>query len=129
MIIKRVLKMTHTQKRNPSNQYITIQQRVELIKEVGDSAALLFHHYFDKSGSDQYDYKDDKKTAAALGWNVRKVARERYKLENTNWILRKTFSHRVDGSKYQITIVGKSAVLEHQNKLVHEENTINTEEG
>ena len=118
MIITEVKRMRHTQTKPANNQYISNKDRAQLIKEVGDSAAILFHYYFDKGGYHSYDYKDDKKTALVLGWNERKVARERYKLEKNNWILKKTYSHR-DGSKYQITLMGKSAVTKHLNEQTH----------
>ncbi len=54
-----------------SNEY-----RKQLIQDVGDSAALLYQHFFDN----QFVISPDNEISELLGWNIRKVQRERLKL-------------------------------------------------
>jgi hypothetical protein len=112
------------QQRNPGKKYISISQRAELIQDVGDSAALLYHHYFDKAAYVNFDLLNDTATAYTLKWSKRKVQRERLKLTNANWLFKHTYPSPTMGNFY-LTILGKKLIKafieRHNNRDITEE--------
>ena len=112
------------QQRNPGKKYISISQRAELIQDVGDSAALLYHHYFDKAAYINFDISNDKATAYLLKWSKRKVQRERLKLVNADWLFKHSYLSPTMGNFY-VTILGKTLIqafiARHNNKDVTDE--------
>lgn len=103
-----IMRDQHKQQRNTGKTYITCNQRKQLIKEVGDSGALLYIHYYDKGAYQGFNIMDDTAVAKEIGWPVRKVQRERIKLTKAGWIFKRTITGTTD--KFHITIIGKEAV-------------------
>jgi len=104
-----IMREENKQQRNPGKKYISISQRAELIQDVGDSAALLYHHYFDKAAYVNFDTSNDAATARLLNWPKRKVQRERLKLVNAEWLFKHTYPSPTMGNFY-LTILGKNLV-------------------
>ena len=104
-----IMRERNKQQKKPGNEYISAAQRRDLIIDVGDSGAMLYHHYFDKAGYKNFDLMDDNNTAYAIAWPVRKVAKERRKLLKAYWVFIQTYTNPTAG-KFYLTILGKQAV-------------------
>lgn len=84
--------------------YLTLKQKKEVMKLVGDSGLVLLEFYLSKLNVPQYEYKDEK-TAIALGWTVRKVLEYRLRLVKAD--LFKQESYGSGSRKAVITTVGE----------------------
>jgi hypothetical protein len=98
----------HKRQRRASNVYMNSTQRKELISEVGDSGALLYTTYLEKSGIKNYAF-EDKPVAYTLGWNTHKVKRYRLLLMQYDWFHQSTFTN-AQGNKVRINYLGRDTV-------------------
>jgi len=100
--------------RSTSKVYLTMKEKVQIMKECGDASLILFDFYLTKSSymngtSKGYDYMDDQKTAKLLGWSKSKVRDNRQKLMKNNWmkIVKGKYNN---GRKIIKTFLGKEVV-------------------
>jgi len=70
-------------RREPRRNYMTLQQRLEVIADTNEIALFLLEFYYSKTGS-RYDYTD-KQVAKAISWTEKKVAENRRKLEKAGY--------------------------------------------
>jgi len=108
-----ILREKNKRNRTPGKNYISKKQECLLVKEVGDSAAILYFYYYQRADSPTFNIKADIKVSCDLGWQVRKVQRLRWKLTNTGYIYTRTFYHP-DGDNTYVTILGKILVNEYK---------------
>ena len=103
---------THTSKqkqfRKASKVYLKLEDKREIMSDIGDAALILFEYYLSKSGTPNFDYSD-KKAANALGWTIRKVLDVRLKLTKAGYFLQRKGKYN-DGSLIVTTYLGKEEV-------------------
>jgi len=96
----------------PGKEHFSIKQVCMLVKDLGDTATVLYGYYFRKATNPSFDIKNDKLTAYNLGWSLRKVQRTRWKLCNGGYILTRVFCHN-DGDRTYVTVLGSKLVAEY----------------
>lgn len=65
--------------------YLTSSQKLEVLKEAGDTGFILYDFYVSKGNTPEYEYTDVK-SGRALGWLPSKVKRVRLLLEKLGYI-------------------------------------------
>lgn len=65
--------------------YLTAKQKLEVLKEAGDTGFILYDFYVSKGNTPEYEYTDIK-SGRALGWLPSKVKRVRLVLENLGYL-------------------------------------------
>jgi hypothetical protein len=119
-----VFPLKQKKNRGATKVYLTLKDKVEIMKECGDASLILFDFYLTKTsymnGTEKgYDYMDDAKTAKSLGWSKFKVRDNRQKLMKNNWM--KIVKGRYNNGKKIIkTFLGKEVV---EKELSFESNT------
>ncbi len=70
-------------RREPRRNYMTLKQRLEVIRDTNEIALFLLDFYYSKAGS-KYDYTDTQ-VSNAINWTEKKVAENRRKLEKAGY--------------------------------------------
>lgn len=99
----------HKKIKTVSKMYLSWENKVEVMRECGDSAALLFEYYVDNAYKDNYAYPD-KEIASTLGWPERKVQKLRLDLTKHKYFLKRTFRSGDDTMVHYF--IGKTEVLD-----------------
>ncbi|AJF40768.1 hypothetical protein AVV30_gp110 [Vibrio phage phi 1] len=92
-----------------TRDYLTREEKSELVKEVGLDGFYLFDHYLCKSHVRNVNL-DDKVIGELIGWSARKTADVRRKLIATGYMKTVTYSNYQTGQKFTKTILGKVLV-------------------
>lgn len=91
-------------------RYVKIPVWRQLVREEGESAAILFQYYVSKTGRNQRKQLITDETAANyLGWHVSKVQRYRQKLMRDGWLFIDVKVSKVTGKEY-CYYLGKNTV-------------------
>lgn len=94
---------------------INLETKYSIIKELGDSAWLLYEFFYEKRRYNHFAPTDDKAIAEAMGWSSSKVARIKTLLKKHNLLLILKDTTR-DGTVLYRTILQKHLIefyLEH----------------
>lgn len=98
------------QSRGSTRMYLTLQDKVEVMAQCGDSAMILYEYYVSKGGKDNYSFSDEL-VAKALHWKIRKVKTYRLKLVANNYF--KQMSGRFSsGKKFTVTYLDPVEIRE-----------------
>ena len=100
--------LINNRQKKATSYYVTSKQRKELIQLSGDSGALLYAFYVERSATPNYDF-EDKRVAETLGWTERKVRRVRQKLASIGWFYQSTYVNR-NKRKVVVTFLGYPVV-------------------
>jgi len=98
-------------RREPRSVYLTLKQKLKVIRETNESALFLLEFYMSKSGIQEYSYSDDI-VAKTIEWTPRKVKDNRLKLEQAGLFRRETYGS--GEKKAIITFIGESLVEEEE---------------
>ena len=98
-----------------TNMYLTLKQKKELIKTVGDSGLILMEYYLLKAGIPNFEFTDGK-TASALGWKERKVQINRLKLTKAGWYY-ETSGRYSDGRHLTTYYLGEDEIAKHRKRI------------
>lgn len=101
--------------------YLLLEDKKNLMAECGDAATILFEYYLSRAGMEEYEYTDAK-SAAALGWSVRKVEETRKKLTKAGYFFQQ-YGRYNTGAKIITTYLGKEPVSKIKTELEHYEKT------
>lgn len=91
-------------KRKTTMMYLTLRQKREVMRLVGEIGLVLLEFYLSKVNVPQYEYVDEK-TAIALGWTLSKVQRHRIALTKADLFKQETYGS--GERKAVITTVGE----------------------
>jgi len=91
-------------RREPRSNYMTWNQKKEVMKDINANALVLLEFYYSKSGY-EYDYSDER-VANALDWSATKVRDYRLKLEKHGY--------------FKQTIIKNSKAISYNTTLGHE---------
>lgn len=92
-----------------TRDYLTREEKAELVKEVGLDGFYLFDHYLCKSHVRNVNL-DDNVIGELIGWSARKTADVRRKLIASGYMKTVTYSNYQTGQKFTKTILGKVLV-------------------
>ena len=106
------LGVAETRKVRHVTAYLTMKQKREVLKELGDRPYTLLCHYLDKVNMCSNDFSDAK-VARELGQSERTIRRWRTTLIRTDWVLQFTYTcPRIVPTK--VTVVGKDMVQKYR---------------
>jgi hypothetical protein len=92
-------------KRKNSMVYLTQAQKKAVVAMTNEAGLYLLDFYIAKANVPQYEY-NDAKTAAALGWTVKKTADNRRKLQDAELFSQQTFGSG-DNKAVITTVAGR----------------------
>jgi hypothetical protein len=72
-----------TSRKKTTMAYLTLAQKREVVNLINEAGLYLLDFYISKGSVPQYEYTDAR-TALAIGWNLKKVADYRRKLESVD---------------------------------------------
>jgi len=96
--------LRQSRKKGATNMFLTMKQKVEIMKLCGDSALILMEFYLSKAGTPNYAYSDEI-ASKALGWDSSKVKRHRQRLQNSKWFRQDKGKYN-NGEPFTVTILG-----------------------
>lgn len=97
-------------KNRDRSMYIPKDERIQVMRDVGDSALILYEFYVTRATRDGYQFTDSD-AAENLGWTERKVQKMRLKLTQSHYFYQ-VGGRLNDGTKTRNFFLGKKKVLD-----------------
>ncbi len=103
-ITKYSIKPIKPKNRRHQVYYLEMKWKVEVMKEINESALVLLEYYYSKSGAKNFDYNSDESVAKALGWKTTKVRDNRLRLQSHDFYKQTRYSSSDGDVIYEIKL-------------------------
>jgi len=84
--------------------YLGLEQKVEVMTVLNESALVLLEFYYSKIGSNHFEWNKDESTSKALNWKVTKVRDLRQKLQKEGYYTKERYVNNGGKALYDIKL-------------------------